>query len=474
MKTFKASNLTLNNVGKELTHYKKNFNKAILRNHKIAGSLFALVIGYLLITAMPIFGFSAGVSIGSGLFMAIALLTITFAQSIKKWRYILPFGILAINAFTCNYGLSDTGTGCTPIIQVLKKIIIVPYYNNSGAQNTIPLSNPGTVALSSGTVTGTGTSFLTTFKVGQVMSIDSVTHGLEITAISSATSLTVNDTTTSVSAGATYNTFNNNFITNMVNMSDPSARWYPLAFMKNAENKRDTSIMETFNDNTMAKVQQGVRKLTGKIVGRDVSPQLKSVLDTFNSTPFGIYGIDALGNLIGTINTAGFLDPIRIDENSWDPIYNPGTDKTIQSIDINCNIHSDELDGNLNVIAAASMDPSTNLKNITGLLYITPVFSVTAHATNALVMQLNTNFGDAKNPLTDKGLVLANLTYVLTGTISSDTITITEGKDVNGQGNGIYTIVVSGTPSAGDTITIKPTRLGRDYSLVAATTVAYT
>ncbi len=103
----------------------------------------------------------------------------------------------------CNVGLGNTGTGCTPIAEVAKKLILLEYFKADGTVNGITLS---------------GT------------------------------------------------TFNNTFWSGKVNHADPKLRWYPLPDMKNVTTERAEGIKETYNDGTVGFVNQGGKSFLGLII----------------------------------------------------------------------------------------------------------------------------------------------------------------------------------------------------------------
>lgn len=105
----------------------------------------------------------------------------------------------------CNVGLSNTGTECTPLMAVQKKIVIVPYYDNAGNINEIDLSS---------------------------------------------------------------GPFNQAFFDARVNDVDRDQRWFPLPEMKNIVDERADDIFEEFEDNTRAFIQQGARTFTGLMIAQ--------------------------------------------------------------------------------------------------------------------------------------------------------------------------------------------------------------
>lgn len=103
-----------------------------------------------------------------------------------------------MSACTCNISLGNTGSPtCEPIIDVIKKLIVVPYYDNDGAVNSVLLST----------------------------------------------------------------TLNAAYFTAKVNHLDNSKRWLPLGDLKNPTGERAESIFESFEDGSKALVREGTRSM---------------------------------------------------------------------------------------------------------------------------------------------------------------------------------------------------------------------
>lgn len=103
-------------------------------------------------------------------------------------------------ACKCNVSLSNTGLpNCEPIASVTKKIILVPYYDNSGNVNSIDLTA----------------------------------------------------------------TLNQVYFTGKINAADASQRWYPLPEIKNVTEEKTDSIFESFDDGTQAFIREGNRSFSG-------------------------------------------------------------------------------------------------------------------------------------------------------------------------------------------------------------------
>lgn len=104
----------------------------------------------------------------------------------------------------CNGTLGNTGLpSCISIPKVAKKAFYVPYYDSTGAINSVDM---------------TGT-------------IDQA------------------------------------YFTDKINEADASKRWYPLPEIKNVEETKEDSTFEDFNDGSKAFIRQGKRNFTGIMIG---------------------------------------------------------------------------------------------------------------------------------------------------------------------------------------------------------------
>src|SRR3990170_4598150 len=132
----------------------------------------------------------------------------------------------------CESGLLNTGAGCSPLMDVTDKIIVVPIYDSTGAKNRIQLSS---FAFDS-----------TSFKA-------------------------------------------------LINQSDASKRWYPVPRLKNVTDERAEPELETFDDNTKIPIRQGLREFTGLAVEKDAPVKLIGKLNAITCKEVGIYIIDLSG-----------------------------------------------------------------------------------------------------------------------------------------------------------------------------------
>lgn len=300
-------------------------------------------------------------------------------------------------ACKCDAGLSNTGTACTPLMQVTKKVILVPLFNSTGARNKVDLTG---------------------------------------------------------------GPFDQTFFDNLVNDADVQDRWFPLPELKNVADTRGDVITEEFEDGTKAFIREGERSFTGWFVKG--TPQLKGKIEAARCVELGVYLVDKDGNLIGMIDSTGDnLFPIRIEENSVSAKLIWTTDKSIQKLELMFNFHPDEKDANLRMISCNELD--FDILQLRGLLDIHSEYS--SISTTGFTAKLFTEYGTPITPVVDPGLIitdfaLQNLTTALPVTI----LTLTENPD------GTYAFTFAAQSSA-DELELTPTKNGRDYTDVVASTI---
>ena len=117
----------------------------------------------------------------------------------------------------------------------------------------------------------------------------------------------------------------------LINEADESKRWFPLPSFENVELPKADSQFEESNSGKMAFLRQGKRSFSGELWAEDSTPTFLGKLEASRCVDFGVYIIDVNGNLIGS-EIDGFLYPIDVDNQSWNPIFMFATDSTVQKI----------------------------------------------------------------------------------------------------------------------------------------------
>lgn len=307
----------------------------------------------------------------------------------------------------CATGGENTGVPCVPIIRALEKFIFVPTYNSLGVANEID-----------------------------------------------------------VTAGP----FNAAYFSALVNNTDATERWFVLPQFKNVVNTRAESLMETFEDGSKVFIEQGIRNITGLIVGSDAPPQLKGKIVSHRGNQMSIYGIDKAGNLIGKVgSTADMLAPIELEGDTIDAIFQYTNDTTIQKIQVMFDINISEDDSQVRMLAASEM--ATSIKNLRGLNDVTSVNS--AISTTGLTVTLKTEGGTPLNPVMVEGLLITDFVSSVGGATSrlynsTDSANVTISTFTE-SAPGVYDLTFAGQ-TVSDVIVIKPLKAGFDFTAVEANT----
>ena len=312
---------------------------------------------------------------------------------------------------TCKQGIANTGTpNCSTSIEVPVKLFVQSLYDSEGNKNMIDLS----------TIT-------------------------------------------------TPEDLDNAFFSAMINDTDKSKRLYPFPKMKNVENTRSENRVESFKDGSKLYIGQGTRTFKALIVGKEATPQLAGKLESLRCTDFGIYMAGQTGSFIGSDATAGYLQPINIDQDSFSAKYMPPTDDAVQKIEISFDFDVTEYDQNLRAIVAEEM--TCDVRELRGLLDV--YYNVVDCTTTELVCDLYTDYGTALNRIPVEGLVTADF-------ISSDTsatgkvynvtddsdLTITAGESTTIPGR--YTLSYTGVNS-NDELQVLCSKNGFDFTAMIGT-----
>ena len=118
---------------------------------------------------------------------------------------------------------------------------------------------------------------------------------------------------------------------NLINEVDASKRWFPLPEFENVELPKADSQFEEANSGRMVFLRQGKRSFSGELWAEDSTPTLLGKLQVSRCVDFGVYVVDVNGNLIGS-EVGGYLYPISVDNQSFDPKFAFATDSTTQKI----------------------------------------------------------------------------------------------------------------------------------------------
>jgi hypothetical protein len=185
----------------------------------------------------------------------------------------------------------------------------------------------------------------------------------------------------------------------LINEADASKRWFPIPEFENVELPKADSQFEEANSGRMAFLRQGKRSFAGELWGDDSTPTLLGKLSAGRCVQFGVYIVDVNGNLIGS-KSNGFLYPIPVDEQSWDPKFMFATDSTVQKIMLGFDFY--RLFDESTMYMITTTEAGINFNDLTGLIDVN--LTVDSQVTTVSVTVLAAfDYGTALNPILFQG-----------------------------------------------------------------------
>lgn len=217
----------------------------------------------------------------------------------------------------------------------------------------------------------------------------------------------------------------------LINELDESKRYFPLPQFENVELPKADSLFEEANSGKMAFLRQGKRSFMGELWGEDSTPTLLGKLQAGRCVAFGIYIVDVNGNLVGSKEN-GFLYPIPVDEQSWNPVFNFATDSTVQKIMLGFDFNRLFDESTMYMITGA--EAGVDFNGLSGLIDVnlTEVSQVTL---TTLVFKAFFDYGTAINPIIFSGALATDFAL-----LNTDTGTALPISASNEAPDGTYTI----------------------------------
>jgi hypothetical protein len=187
----------------------------------------------------------------------------------------------------------------------------------------------------------------------------------------------------------------------LINEADASKRWFPIPEFENVELPKADSQFEEANSGRMAFLRQGKRSFAGELWGDDSTPTLLGKLSAGRCVSFGVYIVDVNGNLIGS-KSNGFLYPIPVDEQSWDPKFMFSTDSTVQKIMLGFDFY--RLFNESTMYMITTSEALINFNDLSGLIDVN--LTETAQvSTVSIEVSASFDYGTALNPIIFQGAV---------------------------------------------------------------------
>ena len=301
---------------------------------------------------------------------------------------------------SCNTGLGNLGVpNCYATFKVAKQVIFVEYFNGTGGINGIDLS----------ALTGPNGEF-------SQADLDALVQNL-----------------------------------------DPGARWYPTPQIKNVTNERAEDLKEDFDDGTSLFIQKGARVFNGMITKAD--PTLYGNIEKARCSTVGYFIIDKAGNLQGNQTRPGFLDPVRVEDETISGNLMMPTDAGTVKIGLSFGIDSTMDDADLAMITADQI--TANLLGVGGIVDAFNTNTATK-TTTELSFQLDTSFGGVTSRIPVEDLVLADFTFFnVTTALAVVPATVVESPTVAG----FYTATYA-AQTASDVMRVTSATLDKNYEIV--------
>jgi hypothetical protein len=186
----------------------------------------------------------------------------------------------------------------------------------------------------------------------------------------------------------------------LVNETDESKRWFPLPAFENVELPKAESQFEEANSGRMAFLREGKRSFTGELWGEDSTPTLLGKMKAGRCVNFGVYVVDVTGNLIGS-KVNGYLYPIPVDNQSWNPTFMFATDSTVQKIMLTFDF--DRLFDDSTMYMITATEAGVDFNTLNGLIDVNLAYASQV-STVSVTLNATFDYGTALNPILLQGV----------------------------------------------------------------------
>lgn len=236
----------------------------------------------------------------------------------------------------------------------------------------------------------------------------------------------------------------------LVNEPDASKRWFPLPAFENVELPKAESQFEEANSGRMAFLREGKRSFSGELWGEDSTPTLLGKMKAGRCVNFGVYVVDVTGNLIGS-KVNGYLYPIPVDNQSWNPTFMFATDSTVQKIMLTFDF--DRLFDDSTMYMITATEANLDFNTLTGLIDVNLV--ETSSSASQVVLEATFDYGTALNPILLQGVTSTSDWEIFDVT---NQLSLGSPTAVSELPAGTYTLLKS--LSVGDTYTVSVVKDG--------------
>lgn len=197
------------------------------------------------------------------------------------------------------------------------------------------------------------------------------------------------------------------YLSDRLNDTDESKRWFPIMDLRNVTDVRNESEFETDSAGNVAELRQGTRPFFGE--DWNSTPEFLGKIEGWKCSDFGLFVVDINGGMVvRAIDSTGDAYPLPVDRNSFVPRLIVAQDANIQKVGIGFNWHNELMDSELRYIQSATWGDA-NLKGAKGLFDISA--TITNISSSQLTIELFKSYGDYRDRIGDKGVVLADVMF---------------------------------------------------------------
>jgi hypothetical protein len=241
----------------------------------------------------------------------------------------------------------------------------------------------------------------------------------------------------------------------LLNLSVKSLRWYLSDSISTFVTERADPNTEAI-DNVNFITSQGVRTMSSDFLAS--SAELAKKINGNNCVDMGVYLIDEDNNINGIVNRDNFLDPIRLERNSFGKVVFP-TESTIFKVSFSSTWGKSVKDGDLRSLGFASH--GTDILSKRGLIDVNQSAAASVTSTTATVTYKTVD-GSA-NGSAFTGLVVGD--FAMYNTTTSSAVVVSASVE---NPNGTYELTFA-PQTASDLGTINATQAGFEFGLATIT-----
>lgn len=232
-------------------------------------------------------------------------------------------------------------------------------------------------------------------------------------------------------------------------------RWYPSPVLELVTNERSDRKYEDFPSGTKKRTSEGVRHFKGVIV-EGASFALFEQMQRYGCSEIAALLVDKNNTIVGNKNAVSTqLSGIRIDKDSWNTRLVWADDDKVMKIEVEFDWHRLEKDQDLGFVKQSDYS-AVDVLGLTGLYNVYGTLGTITQTT--IIVSLYTYFGSSKTAQVISGLVAADIKlYNITDSAAVTVSTLVEDPLVPGK----YTITFA-SQTVADVVQILIKKAGFD------------